>query len=99
MVGRGLLGRWFLRPPATRLQLERRAPSAGPHEGHIGFDVDEMTEMAERVLRDTGLTAGWARIVVILGHGSTSANNPHKSAYDCGACGGAAASAEGFERM
>lgn len=86
---RGLLGRWFLRPPATRLQLERRAPSAGPHEGHIGFDVDEMTEMAERVLRDTGLTAGWARIVVILGHGSTSANNPHKSAYDCGACGGA----------
>jgi uncharacterized protein YbcC (UPF0753/DUF2309 family) len=85
---RRAFGRIVLDPPRTRLQLERTEPWPGSQPGRVGFDLDEMTDMAERVLRDTGLTSNFARLVLTLGHGSTSMNNPHESAYDCGACGG-----------
>src|SRR5690606_22891183 len=40
------------------------------------------------VLEDLGVAGTLAPLVVLLGHGSRSKNNPHASAYDCGACGG-----------
>ncbi|MGI8978929.1 MAG: DUF2309 domain-containing protein [Pirellulaceae bacterium] len=86
-VRRGL-GR-FVRPPhLTQLQLERSAGTPGPEPGHVGFSVEEMAGIGERLLRDVGLTSGFARLVIVLGHGSISLNNPHESAHDCGACGG-----------
>jgi uncharacterized protein YbcC (UPF0753/DUF2309 family) len=49
-----------------------------------------MTNMGERMLRDIGLTTNFAPLVFFFGHGSACLNNPHKSAYDCGACSGGA---------
>ncbi len=83
------IGRIVLEPPLTRLQLERIEPEPGPDDRGIGFALGEMTDIAEKVLREIGLTSNFARLVLILGHGSTSMNNPHESAHDCGACGGA----------
>lgn len=80
-----------IRPPrATQLRLERAADAdRGPAEGQLGFTVAEMADVVGRLLQDIGLTAEFARVVVIAGHGSASLNNPHESAYNCGACAGA----------
>jgi uncharacterized protein YbcC (UPF0753/DUF2309 family) len=79
----------FVRSPAeTRLQLERTEPEPGPESGHVGFSVEEMAAVVERLLRDIGLTTCFSRLVVVCGHGSSSLNNPHEAAHDCGACAG-----------
>jgi uncharacterized protein YbcC (UPF0753/DUF2309 family) len=88
-------------PQMTRLLLERSESEPGPTEGQIGYTVDEMAGIVERLLRDIGLTANFARLVIVCGHGSSSLNNPHTSAYDCGACGGGRGGPNGraFARM
>jgi hypothetical protein len=86
---RHAFGRLVQPPPMTKLQLERVASDSGPQEGHFGFTVQEMAGIAERVLRDIGLTYCYSRLIFAIGHGSRSLNNPHESAHDCGACGGA----------
>lgn len=54
----------------------------------IGFTVKEMTDRVEKMLRCIGLTENFSSLVYIVGHGSSSANNPHHGAHDCGACSG-----------
>ena len=76
------------RRPPTRLLLD--LDHACDHEGpqQVGFTEDEMVAIVEGQLRGMGLVRSFAPLVVLLGHGSDSANNPHDAAYNCGACGG-----------
>jgi uncharacterized protein YbcC (UPF0753/DUF2309 family) len=71
----------------TRLHIDRQA-GPPPIGTHMGFTVREMGDIVRRVLEDTGLRHQLSPLVLILGHGSISLNNPHESAHDCGACGG-----------
>lgn len=60
-----------------------------PENGlQIGYTVNEMAECVENLLRSIDLTAGFAPIIYVIGHGASSVNNPHFAAYDCGACSG-----------
>ncbi len=54
----------------------------------IGFTIDEMADRVEVLLKSIGLTKYFAPMVYVVGHGSSSVNNPHYAAYDCGACSG-----------
>jgi hypothetical protein len=98
---RRLFGRFMQTPPVTELQLERSEPEPGPENGHLGYTLPEMAGIVERLLRDLGLTSKLAPLVVVAGHGSSSLNNPHEAAHDCGACGGARGgpNARAFARM
>ncbi|MFZ9388772.1 MAG: putative inorganic carbon transporter subunit DabA, partial [Chitinophagaceae bacterium] len=54
----------------------------------IGYTTDEMATRAEGFLRGIGLVGNFAPVVYFVAHGSSSANNPHHGAHDCGACSG-----------
>ncbi|MFN0169819.1 MAG: DUF2309 domain-containing protein [Bryobacteraceae bacterium] len=87
---RRALYQWFLPRPVTELDFIR---SGGQNQRVIeklvlGFSTPEKIDRVAGVLGAAGIREGFSRIVVILGHGSTSLNNPHESAHDCGACGG-----------
>ena len=71
----------------TRLQVKRQE-TPPPIGSYSGFTVREMADIVRRVLDDIGISERIAPLVLILGHGSVSLNNPHESAHDCGACGG-----------
>jgi uncharacterized protein len=75
---------------ADGLGAERPAPAeARPAIARLtGTPPVERVALAEGALRGMSLTKDFARIVLLVGHGSTSRNNPHASGLDCGACGG-----------
>jgi len=87
---RDWLNKAFLPEPRTELTLMRNTKqSQGAVSGLLmGFTAEEKAERVASVLIPAGLVRNFARLVVILGHGSSSLNNPHESAHDCGACGG-----------
>lgn len=70
------------------LEIESNIGSEEPAPVLNGFQVTDMTNRVEKVLRGIGLTKDFASLVYIVAHGSSSANNPHHGAHDCGACSG-----------
>lgn len=53
-----------------------------------GLDAERRVGMAADILGGMSLTDGFARLVLMVGHGSSTVNNPHAAGLDCGACGG-----------
>ncbi|MEJ7605132.1 MAG: putative inorganic carbon transporter subunit DabA [Bryobacteraceae bacterium] len=84
------LEKYFLPQPRTELDFIRPASQGQLAIEKLlqGFSTAEKIERVAGVLGPAGLHENFSRLVVFLGHGSNSLNNPHESAHDCGACGG-----------
>ena len=54
----------------------------------LDMPLTDRVDAAESILRAMFLTHGFARLVLVCGHGATVTNAPHASALQCGACGG-----------
>jgi uncharacterized protein YbcC (UPF0753/DUF2309 family) len=68
--------------------LDREHRTVRPRLGLVDTDPAAAGSIGHRVLTAMGLCHGFAPIVLLCGHGSTSTNNPHAAGLDCGACGG-----------
>jgi uncharacterized protein len=75
-------------PKDSQLSIENKNINDRENDLQIGFTVEEMAARVEALLRGIGLTRDFSPIVYVIAHGSSSANNPHHGAHDCGACSG-----------
>ncbi len=94
-VGAGYLGKlaqWLRPSAATRASLD--SDGLAPRYRALcrpalsGLDTAAKVDLAARVLHAMGLDRGLAPLVLLVGHGSQSANNAQAAALDCGACCG-----------
>ena len=72
----------------STLTIENKNPTDIENGLQIGYTLNEMVTRGENFLRGIGLVKNFAPIVYFVAHGSSSANNPHHGAHDCGACSG-----------
>ncbi len=69
--------------PKTRLVYKKET-----WENEKGWNLESRIARATAILKGSGFSDNFSPYIFVLGHGSSSLNNPHEAAHDCGACAG-----------
>ena len=72
----------------TEAEDRTRMPRLTSRVDGTPLSTEERCDIAATFLRTMGVTRGFARLVLLVGHGSETRNNAHAAGIDCGACGG-----------
>jgi uncharacterized protein YbcC (UPF0753/DUF2309 family) len=75
----------------VRDSLGQKGPSLGKEPAPAlpaDISLEDRIGMAAAILSGMSLKSGFARLILLAGHGAGVVNNPHASALQCGACGG-----------
>lgn len=84
-------------PRPERLGLSARMQGQlGPQLGSLRSGPDGLTgipqadrpSVAQSILRNMGMLKEFGRLILFVGHASTTSNNPQATGLECGACGG-----------
>lgn len=95
--GVGLLTRVFFNRQFVRFEnnvthfadIDVLAAKDAPSKGHLhAFTPEVAADRLSVVFKPIGAASFFAKLVVIVGHESTTSNNPYFNAYGCGACSG-----------
>lgn len=86
------LGRW-IKPSRKARENHDQAGLTKRYRASVrptlhGIDLERKISIAAQVLQALGLDKSIAPLVLLVGHGSQSANNAHAAGLDCGACCG-----------
>jgi uncharacterized protein YbcC (UPF0753/DUF2309 family) len=73
-----------LRPQLTAVGSQM----VGDKSHSVGIPEEDLASVGGFILNNMGLKQTFARIVLLVGHGSTTVNNPQGTGLDCGACAG-----------
>ncbi len=76
----------FGETPKSRLLIENEHEHEEPLK--TGYSIKEMSDIVESTLKTLNIINNMSSVVIFVGHGSCSLNNPHEAAHDCGATGG-----------
>eukprot|EP00457_Paulinella_chromatophora_P000426 gb/GEZN01000426.1/.p1 GENE.gb/GEZN01000426.1/~~gb/GEZN01000426.1/.p1 ORF type:complete len:1268 (+),score=118.32 gb/GEZN01000426.1/:298-4101(+) len=88
------MGRLFLLGYAPNLRrvateaLQKALIQKPQTDFQLPFTPELSAALLARTFKEIGTDKRFAPLIMVLGHGSISANNPFSAAYNCGACGG-----------
>jgi hypothetical protein len=72
-----------------RFSNKRISLEVGQHDNEkVGIAIEDQIVMAKNALTAMSLTEDFSPLILIVGHGSSTVNNPHGTGLDCGACAG-----------